>query len=166
MSFVFFFFCFNSTSVHRSWQKTLGAIVKSILCLHMNQILGEGAQNCEQEEASHFPTRGVGPCSCGPVRLLSKGSRLWWQQAPLEKVALAVGGSVVSECSYQSYKEQSALFLASAWVPSVSLGESLLLSQFKQLFHLFIERNSALTLMACTITLTSNSDSHMVAFNS
>lgn len=35
---------------------------------------------------------------------------------------------------------------------------------FKQLFHLSTERNIALTLMACTITLAPNSDSQMVGF--
>lgn len=40
-----------------------------------------------------------------------------------------------------------------------------LLSDFKQLFHLFIDKDIVL-LRACTITLISNADSQVVAFNS
>lgn len=61
---------------------------------------------------------------------------------------------------------QSALFPPFAWILPVPLGPSVLLNYFEQLFHLLIERNVALMLKACTITLTSNSESQMLAFNS
>lgn len=85
---------------------------------------------------------------------------------PLEKVALAAAGSAASGHSSQRDEVQSALFPPFAWILPVPLEPSVLLGYFEQLFNLLIERNVALTLKACTITLTSNSESQVVAFNS
>ena len=65
-------FFLNSTSVHRSWQKTLGGIVKSVLSHESDP--GRGPTELSAEDVSH---PGMPWCRHSLVRLPSGESHSW-----------------------------------------------------------------------------------------
>ena len=149
-----FTFFFNSTSVHRSWQKTLGGLWNRAFS---QGILGGGTW-LSAEGASPQPHLSAGTASWGCPESQERHS--WWHPdtpGPREWLWQQLSRLLSAKDSF---------FLPGAWICPVPLGPSVLLSSLKQRLCLFTVRGTALTFKVCTITLMSDAEGQMGAADS